>query len=356
MITDLFRLTYSEPTSVKIFRRSVIVLCVGLSIAIFIVLCIQIHDELPTVNIIYRTAKNLPTPNIYFNYGYNFTVNCAFTNTTGNYNCDNAISSTTYNTTKSQYVVSFVSNTAITSQVTYVLSINITDPSYNITNQTDYLEMYAYDKDYDLNIIPLSGNQVQFEESLIVKNMFFFGQPRNDIAHYEWTFDRCIRKALILDALSYFGRQKYLRMPYLDSHMSTVSTANSDLRTNNTSFAILRFITTPPFILTEETEESVLGIIGGIWSGVAAFYIFLFGPGLISPWGLVQSRLFKSHYKKDALPFVYEADSADDANTSIQKRLNNLEKRIEFYDRFIFDDPLLNFIKQESSQPTKSTT
>ncbi|CAG8494412.1 33547_t:CDS:2 [Gigaspora margarita] len=356
MITDLFRLTYSEPTSVKIFRRSIIVLCVGLSIAIFIVLCIQIHDELPTVNTIYRTAKNLPTPNIYFYYGYKFTVNCAFTNTTGNYNCNNAISSTTYNTTKSQYVVSFVSNTAITSQFTYVLSINITDPRYNITNQTDYMEMYAYDKEYDLNIIPLSGKQIQFEESLFVKNMYFFGQPRNDIAHYEWTFDRCIRKALIFDVLSYFGREKYLRMPYLDSHMSTVSTANSDLRTNNTSFAILRFITTPPFILTEETEESVLGIIGGIWSGVAAFYIFLFGPGLISPWGLVQSRLFKSHYKKDALPFVYEPDSADDANTSIQKRLNNLEKRIEFYDRFIFDDPLLNFIKQESSQPIKSTT
>ncbi|RIB30777.1 hypothetical protein C2G38_1296526 [Gigaspora rosea] len=151
-------------------------------------------------------------------------------------------------------------------------------------------------------------------------------------------------------------------MPYLDSHMSTVSTANSDLRTNNTYFAILRFMMQQPFIVTEETEQrsrtilSVLGIIGGIWSGVAAFYIFLFGPGLISPWGLVQSKIFKSHYKKDALPFVYEPDSADDFNTSIQKRLNNLEKRIEFYDRFIFDDPLLNFIKQESSQPIKSTT
>ncbi|KAF0501057.1 hypothetical protein F8M41_020170 [Gigaspora margarita] len=347
MITDLFRLTYSEPTSVKIFRRSVIVLCVGLSIAVFIVLCIQIYNELPTVNIIYRTARNLPTPNIYFNYGYNFTVNCAFTNTTGNYNCDNAISRTTYNTTKSQYIVSFVSNTAITSPVTYALSINITDPRYNITNQTDYMEMYAYDKEYDLNIIPLSGNQIQFEDSLI---------------HYEWTFDRCIRKALILDALSYFGRQKYLKMPYLDSHMSTVSTANSDLRTNNSYFAILRLMTSPPFIVTEETEErsktilNVLGIIGGIWSGVAAFYIFLFGPGLISPWGFVQTRLFKSHYKKDALPFVYEPDNTDDSNISIQNKLNNLEKRIEFYDRFIFDDPLLDFIKQESSQPIKSTT
>ncbi|KAF0542800.1 hypothetical protein F8M41_004426 [Gigaspora margarita] len=280
MITDLFRITYSEPTLVKIFRRSVIVLCVGLSIAIF-----------------YR-----------------------------NYSCNNAISRPTYNTTKSQYVVSFVSNTAaITSQATYVLSINITDPRYNITNQTDYLEMYAYDKEYDLNIIPLSGKQIQFEESFFVKNIYFFGQPRDDIAHYEWTFDRCIRCVLIFDVLSYFGREKYLTMPYLDSHMSTVSTANSDLRTNNTYFTILHFITTPPFILTEETEErsktilSVLGIIGGIWSGVAAFYIFLFGPGLISPWGFVQSRLFKNHYKKDVLPFVYAPDNADDSNTSILK-------------------------------------
>ncbi|RIB28162.1 hypothetical protein C2G38_2060007 [Gigaspora rosea] len=143
--------------------------------------------------------------------------------------------------------------------------------------------------------------------------------------------------------------------------MSTVSTANSDLRINNSYYAVLQFITSPPFIVTEETEQrsktvlNVLGVIGGIWSFVVAFYIFLFGPGLISPWGFVQSKLFKSRYKKDVLPFVYEPDTADDFNTSIQKRLNNLEKRIEFYDRFIFDDPLLNFIKQES-QPEKHTT
>ncbi|CAG8671409.1 941_t:CDS:2 [Gigaspora rosea] len=341
MITDLFRLSYSEPKSVKIFRRLIIVISVGISIAIFIILCIGIHDELPSINVFYRASNKLPTPR--------------------NYNCNNAISKATYNTSHSKYLVAFSSSYAITSRIVCTLSINITDPRYNVSNQTDYMEMYAYDKEYDLNKIPLSGQEIQFEESLPLKNMYFFGQPRNDIAHYEWTFDRCIRHALISDFLNYFGRQSYISIPYIDSHMSTVSTANSDLRINNSYYAVLQFITSPPFIVTEETEQrsktvlNVLGVIGGIWSFVVAFYIFLFGPGLISPWGFVQSKLFKSRYKKDVLPFVYEPDTADDFNTSIQKRLNNLEKRIEFYDRFIFDDPLLNFIKQES-QPEKHTT
>ncbi|CAG8777862.1 39476_t:CDS:2, partial [Gigaspora margarita] len=292
-----------------------------LSIAVFIILCIGIHDELPSINVFYRASNKLPTPR--------------------NYNCNNAISKTTYDTSQSKYLVAFSSNYTITSRITYTLSINITDPRYNVSNQTDYMEMFAYDKEYDLNIIPLSGQEIQFEESLPLKNMYFFGQPRNDIAHYEWTFDRCIRHALISDVLSYFGRQRYINIPYIDSHMSTVSTANSDLSKN---------------FLIKQAILNVLGVIGGIWSFVVAFYIFLFGPGLISPWGFVQSKLFKSRYKKDVLPFVYEPDTADDFNTSIQKRLNNLEKRIEFYDRFIFDDPLLNFIKQESQPIIKHTT
>ncbi|CAG8692098.1 5277_t:CDS:2, partial [Dentiscutata heterogama] len=120
----------------------------------------------------------------------------------------------------------------ITSRIGYTLSIKIIDPRYNITNQTDYMEMIAYDKQYDLNIMPLSGQQIQFEETLTLKNTYFFGQPRNDIARYDWVFDRCIRHALVPDVLSYFGRQKYTDIPYLDSHISTVSTANSDLRKN----------------------------------------------------------------------------------------------------------------------------
>ncbi|CAG8751603.1 24178_t:CDS:10, partial [Dentiscutata erythropus] len=333
MITDLFIIKHNEPKSIIILRRCVIIIFVGLLIAVFIVLCIGVHDELPSVNVTYKVVDSLPIPDIFFSYNYNFTINCAISNFTGNYNCNNYINKTIYDTSQSKYSTALSANYYVTSNTRCTLSINITDPRYNISNQNDYMEMYAYDKEYYLNPI-ITGSQTQFVESLLLKNMYFFGQPKNDIANYEWVFDRHIRHSLVQDVLSFFGRQKYITIPYLESHMATATTANSDLRTNNTYYAVLRFIMSPPFIVTDETEErsktilNILGVIGGIWSGVVALYIFLFGPGLISPWGFVQkSRLFKNQYEKNILPFVCEPDTTEGFNNSMQKRLNNLEKR-----------------------------
>ncbi|CAG8695268.1 10286_t:CDS:2, partial [Cetraspora pellucida] len=301
-----------------------------LFIAILVILCLGVRDELPIINRTYKVTNSLPIP--------------------GNHNCANFVNKSIFDASQSKYFTAFLPNSKAISYTGYTLTINITDPKYNISNQNDYMEMYAYDKEYDSK--PLNYAEISFDDSLLLKNMYFFGQPRNDIAHYEWTFDRCIRHALIPDILSYFGRQKYIDIPYIDSHMSTVTTAISDLRTNNT-YAILRFILNPPFIVTEETEErsktilSLLGITGGVWGVFAAFYVFLFGPGLISPWGFVQkSKLFRNQYEKNVLTFAEEPDATKDFNSTMQNRLNNLEKRIQFYESYIIDNSLLVYQKR----------
>ncbi|RIB30782.1 hypothetical protein C2G38_1296938 [Gigaspora rosea] len=217
MITDLFRIRHNEPKSIIILRRFVIIIIVGLLIAAFVVLCIGVHDELPTVNVTYKAANSQPIPDLFFYYDYNFTINCAISNNTGNYNCNNYINKTAYDPSRSKYIAAFSANYYVKSYTGCTLSINITDTRYNISNQSDYMVMYAYDKEYDLN--PRINSQMQFEQSLFLKNMYFFGQPRNDIAHYDWIFDRCIRHALVSDVLSYFGRQKYFSIPFLESHM-----------------------------------------------------------------------------------------------------------------------------------------
>ncbi|CAG8742739.1 1233_t:CDS:2 [Dentiscutata erythropus] len=108
----------------------------------------------------------------------------------------------------------------------------------------------------------------------------------------------------------------------------------------------------------------ILGIIGGIWSFMAAFYIYLFGLGLIYPWGIVQkSRLFKNKYKKKLLPFADlqsdEPDIEDKSNTkeyeisSIKKQLDNLKKRVQFYENII-DISLLNSIKADDIDNSSS--
>ncbi|CAG8695259.1 10285_t:CDS:2 [Cetraspora pellucida] len=282
MIVDLFQTTYEEPKSIKILRRCVIIISLGLFIAIFVILCLGVRDELPIINRSYKATNSMPIP--------------------GSHNCANFINKTTFDASQSKYLTAFLPNYSATSFTQFALTINITDPKYNISNQNDYMEMYAYDKEYDSK--PLNQEQIQFEESLLLKNMH----------------------ALITDVLSYFGRQRFIDIPYIESHMSTVTTANSDTR-----------------------------IVGGIWGGIAAFYIFLFGPGLISPWGFIQrTKLFRNQYEKNILPFVNEPDITEDFNSAIEKRLDNLEKRIKFYENYIIDNSMLSFTKKDV-QPTSSS-
>ncbi|CAG8786747.1 7836_t:CDS:2, partial [Racocetra persica] len=200
-----------------------------------------VRDELPIINRKYKATNSLPIP--------------------GNHNCANFVNKSIFDTSQSKYFKAFLPNYNATSYTGYTLTINITDTKYNISNQNDYMEMYAYDKEYDSK--PINYDQIQFEESLLLKNMYFFGQPRNDIA-----------------------------------------------------------------IL------SLMGIAGG--------------AGLISPWGFVQkSKLFRNRYEKNILPLADESDTTEDFNSPIQKRLNNLEKRIQFYENYIIDNSLLNSIKKE---------
>ncbi|CAG8723866.1 36535_t:CDS:10, partial [Racocetra persica] len=292
-----------------------------LFIAVFVILCLGIRDELPIVNRSYKATNSLPIPVIILPLTVKFRIPQA-----RNQDCTNFVNKAAFVASTSKYAASFVPNYSANSFTRFTLTINITDSRYNISNQDDYMEMHAYDHEYDSKPLQTKA-QIEFEESLLLKNMYFFGQPRNDVAHYEWVFDRCIRHALITDVLSYFGRQRYINIPYIESHMSTVATANSDTRTSDT-YAILQFLLYPPFIVMEETEErsktilNLLGVAGGIWGVIAAFYILLFGPGLISPWGFVQrSKLYRNHYEKNILPSVDESDSTEKFNSPMEKRL-----------------------------------
>ncbi|CAG8760914.1 28731_t:CDS:2 [Dentiscutata erythropus] len=144
---------------------------------------------------------------------------------------------------------------------------------------------------------------------------------------------------------------------------------------NGTFYTVLQFMTDHPNISIKEEKEqsfimnvnrsksvlSLLGIIGGLWSTITALYIFLFGLGSISPWGFMQKKLFKNKYKEKLLPFVVDLQSGEfdtkeksnikeNKNSSMQKRLDNLEKRVRLYENII-DISLLTSIEKDSSSP-----
>ncbi|CAG8453158.1 13950_t:CDS:2, partial [Dentiscutata heterogama] len=217
-----------------------------------------------------------------------------------------------------------------------------------------------------------------FEESLYFKNAYYLSQPQNDRNIYVWKFNRVIKHSINpSDILSYFGyTSKYDTQPYIESSIQNIPFPNMFFNANFSSnqaakgiyYAMIQLVT-DSYVVREEKEQSfsnnnnrgksilsLLGVIGGIWSFMAAFYVFLFGFGLISPWGIVQkSKLFKNKYKKKLSPFALDLQSDEPDNeeksdakeydiSSIKKQLDNLTKRVQFYESII-DISLLDYVK-----------
>ncbi|KAF0526237.1 hypothetical protein F8M41_014136 [Gigaspora margarita] len=304
----------NEPTSLLIFRRSVIVISIGFLIAILVVLCIEFHDELPSVNTRFTSSDYLPLPRI----------------------CSDYIIKTIYNNSSSgrPYSGAFLSNynaTFSTGDTMIALNIYITDSTYNVSNQISSMVMAAFDQEYD--IYPkyfINGDMLPpFEESLVWKNTYFLSQPTSDRNVYYWKFTRTIKYAIISDIWSYIGTPKYIKQPYIESN---------------------------------------LRVLSGIWSAITGFYIFLFGIGLISPWGFVQKlKPFRNEYGKRLSPFVvdsqsdeFDAEEKSDTKeheiSSILRRIENLEKSDRFNKEYIIDVSFLSFAKTDTSLANNSSS
>src|SRR5437763_793908 len=73
ILSDLFqKLRQKEPTRIFIFRCFVIIVSLILLIAIFVILCIEIRDELPSIKTTPRKVNSLPAPGEKYIYIYFF--------------------------------------------------------------------------------------------------------------------------------------------------------------------------------------------------------------------------------------------------------------------------------------------
>ncbi|CAG8533587.1 17861_t:CDS:10 [Cetraspora pellucida] len=390
MLNLLGKIYKNEPKSLLIFRLLVIVASIGLFIAILIVLSIEMHNENPNISTAFATPNRLPLPNIYFSYERNFTIECSLENISEQSvnDCSNFISKTIYVASQPiPYQGAFLPNYDVTPRTGIImidLDIFIMDPAYNKSNQNSSMPMVAFDKGkiflnykdislllYEFEYDPYFRDPsilTPFDESLLLKNMYLLSQPTSENNVYYWRFTRIIKYNIIPDFLSYFGKIRYFQQPYIESNMQTVSlpppTTN---QTNGTFYATLRFPVTTNTYVKEEKEQksktvlSLLGILGGIWSAIIGFYVFLFGLGLISPWGFAQKlKPFRNQYEKNLLPFTMDSQSdeldteeksdiKEDGNALILKRLDNLEKSLQFYKEYVLDTSFLPSVKKDTS-------
>ncbi|KAF0526236.1 hypothetical protein F8M41_014135 [Gigaspora margarita] len=301
LIRFLGKIYKNEPTSLLIFRRSVIVISIGFLIAILVVLCIEFHDELPSVNTRFTSSDYLPLPNIHFYHDYNFTIDCLLmdnTHLTRPRICSDYIIKTMYNNFSSDrpYYGAFLSNynaTFSTGETIITLNIYITNSTYNVSNQISSMVMTAFDQEYDIYMYPKysinGGIPPPFEESLIWKNMYFLSQPTSDRNIYYWRFTRTIKYAIISDIWNYIGTPNYIKQPYIESNIQAVPFAdtifnesvltNSSTQANRVLYAKLQFAADPITSLKEEREQksktAFLAVFGVLLRVFTYFYLGL---------------------------------------------------------------------------------
>ena len=63
MLSDLFRrLRPSEPIKVLVFRRFVVIISLAFLVIIFVILCMGVNDELPSIKTTFKEVNSLPAP------------------------------------------------------------------------------------------------------------------------------------------------------------------------------------------------------------------------------------------------------------------------------------------------------
>nr|CAG8616713.1 2951_t:CDS:2 [Entrophospora candida] len=91
------------------------------------------------------------------------------------------------------------------------------------------------------------------------------------------------------------------------------------------------------------------------YTAIVAFYAFLFGVDLISPWGSVHNgccgfKKLKRRTEESLLPLVNDDTGKHEDNLELPQKVEHLKKFEFFLKDYIVDTSLLESIKQQSSQ------
>ncbi|CAG8780186.1 26332_t:CDS:2, partial [Racocetra persica] len=228
----------------------------------------------------------------------------------------------------------------------FVSNISLTSETVPFDNNTKY----KCDLEYDIyKIFQNSQNTpTPFEELIAYKNQYYLSKPNNDGFIYYWRFYRVIRQPISSSFLGYIGyslHTDYGNRPYIESDMQAVPFPDTIFqRLNGTYYVGIQFTIDNHIFIRKEIEQRK-------WHNLSM--------------GFVQrSRLFREKYKEKFSPLAVDLQSDDpDIDdtiktkeyeiSSIQKQLDNFEKRLKFYENII-DNSILTFNKTDASPTTGS--
>ncbi|CAG8792422.1 9091_t:CDS:2, partial [Dentiscutata erythropus] len=335
-----------EPPTVLYLRRLITVILLLLLIALFIILCIEVYNDIPSIKTTQKPNDRINTPTW----------------------CNNSITQlqnyTDYN------LISFIpSRQASQINIRDYIRLTITFESGMTSLNSpinEPMQMFAFDpgkknprydpiqNTYDLNQFPYNETFLQSINSI----SYFMSQN----SYYAFIFSKKVRKLQNLYTFSqYIGLESTpYPIPYVEGTIQQVTYQNASANIPN--FYAVISLKLQSTITEEETEQrnktviTILGVIAGIYGGLFGLYTFLFGTDLIRPWGFVHygCRGLRKKTAESLLPLVDNSlsNNKEPAQTrleslgklSIEQRVEILEKAILLFKDNIFDTKLLDSI------------
>ncbi|CAJ0642861.1 9357_t:CDS:2 [Entrophospora sp. SA101] len=345
----------SEPVSVVLFRKFIVILFVLIVLTVLVILSIGVNRDTPTITRKYLKMENFPVPVVTIKNSFQYSMGCRYffnKSTINGTSCIEYVKQPTHNDSSNQWggsfssdTLSFIDASSMTKNQRDIaileLSFKITDLKYNITNNGSIIfDVFMHDQEYDpYDDILASGTD---DYSIFAKSL---QESVNYNTGNIYTL-RILRKqrTILKDSpLNDLGlSQKYPSQTYVVTNDRTIGTAP------DVSSTIFR-IYPQDFLLETETGQrnknalSVISNVLAVWGGLTAFYIFLFGADSIKPWGFIQARILinETRNKLMSAPF--------------SKKEGTPEERIEALETFLKDHVIdVGLIDQLNKSPYKS--
>ncbi|KAF0552009.1 hypothetical protein F8M41_022822 [Gigaspora margarita] len=354
MLTDLcMKSNNAESPSVTLIRRIFIVVFITLILTCFMLLIVNVQGDLPSLKSTQVRNDNIPAPNVYFAFYKNFTIACSRFNGISASSCNQSIIQPTFNAVYQTYNGSFASDIKMDGNSVIRFDFYFTSTEDSISNINRPVIMSIMDPGYGPNIVQYHSNIFPYNETFVqsieFKNIHYLSQNSN----YMVRFSKTIRDmAAPNDFRSLIGiKPHYYSIPYIESNIEYIIYKNL---TNGANWYASVSITPVTTIVEkklnkgkinhelslDKTVISLLGSISGIYAAITGFYIFLFGPGIFSPWGYVQKTIIS----KEGL--TYTANTlAELGKLSLEERVRRLEALDMFLNEHVIGIPFDRNVK-----------
>ncbi|CAI2168322.1 18060_t:CDS:10, partial [Funneliformis geosporum] len=334
----------------------------NVNITYMAILINDVKREIPAIKTSEVTVDSLAIPDVLISFDRPFHIYCTFVwNINGFYSRNDSESCMKYITQPTYIGKLYTGYFSLNDQSQYFtpiktdkecfesLAIVVINDDPNFINKPSLSSIipFAIIFDSENNPIKLSDGTLDLsktnmsqstidENELLLNNVFALADRMFSLVNFTKYIKRSIIPSWISDIGLFFNHKEsaYIKAKFIQGVFVAESERLSGIKVKPDSF--INHIETEQIT---STYLGMIGVIGGAWGLVVAFYAFLFGASSIHPWGFIQSHCYgikpKTQSKlRESLSILPLTDSSLHSTTneiSVEERLRSLEILLREY-------------------------